>query len=63
LEVSSAKDLDYLFGKLKGDGSELMKAIEEEVLNEKVDMAEEEELVITTVNKKNVKEKDEEEHK
>ena len=40
-----------------------MKAIEEEVLNEKVDMAEEEELVITTVNKKNVKEKDEEEHK
>jgi hypothetical protein len=38
------KDLDYLFGKLKGDGSELMKAVEEEEKR----LSDTEELIITT---------------
>ena len=41
-----AKDLDYLFGKLKGDGSELMKAIEEE--EEKIEAEEEQSEQIST---------------
>ena len=30
LEITKIKDLDYLFGKFKGDDSQLMKEVEEE---------------------------------
>jgi hypothetical protein len=42
------KDLDYLFGKLKGQGSELMKAVEEEEKRLSEDEPEQE-LVITRI--------------
>jgi len=43
MEVSSAKDFDYLFGKLKGDGSELLKEIENEDNDKKEEAKKEEE--------------------
>jgi hypothetical protein len=36
-DISSAKDLDYLLAKLKGNGSDLLKAIEESKMDIGVD--------------------------
>lgn len=47
-QITSVKDLDYLFGKLKGQGSELMKAVEEEEKRLSEDEPEQE-LVITRI--------------